>query len=101
MRTACKCVLISFLLSIIAGCSSIRVVQEGRTGGTIALQGPHEGARAKAEEHMRAQCPHGWQIIEEGEALATDNVTREWRITYACNGGDSRFPPTKTKTVAF
>ena len=96
MRTACKCVFFIFLVSILAACSSIRVVQEGKTGGTVALSGPHDGARAKAEEHMRSNCPHGWQIVEEGEALATDNVTREWRITYACTGS-----ATRTRTVAF
>ena len=92
---ACRYILAGLFL-FLGGCSSIRVVQEGKTGGTVALQGPHDGARGKAEEYMRTQCPRGWQIVEEGEALATDNVTREWRNTYACNGAS-----TQTRVVAF
>jgi len=95
-RTTCTRSFIVLFFFVITGCSSIRVVQESKTGGTVALQGPHEGARSKAEDHMRTQCPRGWQIVEEGEALATDNVTREWRITYACTGATKQ-----THTVAF
>lgn len=83
-------------LALGAGCGSIRVVHEANSGGTVALQGPHDSARSKAEEYMRSQCEQGWEIVEEGEALASDGVSREWRITYACVGAR-----TKTRVVAF
>jgi hypothetical protein len=72
--------------SLVTGCAgSIRVVDAAKTGGTVALHGPEEKAREKAEEHMKAQCPGGYEIVEQGEA-ATEDGSREWRITYACKG---------------
>ncbi len=59
---------------IAQGCSSIRVVQQTPRGGVVGLEGPNEAARAKAEEHMRAQCPFGYRIVDERQA----------RIAYAC-----------------
>ena len=89
------------------GCSSIRVVQRTPNGGTVALHGPEDGAREKADEYMRAQCSMsgfaGYEIVEEGEAVvgsettsrtqmetigpvttARTSDTREWRIAYRC-----------------
>lgn len=88
--------LVAAALVAMTGCGSVRVVQEAKTGGTLALEGAHEAARSKAEDHMRTQCPRGWQIVEEGEALNTDGTTREWRITYACVGAT-----TAVRVVAF
>ncbi len=59
---------------IVQGCSSIQIVQQTPRGGVVGLEGPNEGARAKAEEHMRAQCPFGYRIVDEQEA----------RIKYSC-----------------
>lgn len=74
------------LLSLVTGCAgSIHVVEEARTGGTVALHGPEGNAREKAEEHMKVGCPGGFEIVEQGEAAVEDG-TREWRITYACKG---------------
>jgi hypothetical protein len=74
------------LLTFVTGCAgSIRVVEAAKTGGTLALHGPEENAREKAEEHMKMQCPGGYEIVEQGEA-STDDGSREWRITYACKG---------------
>lgn len=73
------------LLSFVTGCAgSIHVVEDARTGGTVALHGPEEKARAKAEEHMKTRCPGGFEIVEQGEAI--EDGSREWRITYACKG---------------
>lgn len=92
-------------LATLSGCSGIRVVQKTQTGGTVALQGSEGGAREKADEYMRGQCPAGYEVVEEGEAVvgsitsaqtnrtligpvttARTSDTREWRITYKCNG---------------
>ena len=74
------------LLSFMTGCAgSIHVVEDAKSGGTVALHGPEEKAREKAEEHMKARCPGGYEIVEQGEASIEDG-TREWRITYACKG---------------
>jgi hypothetical protein len=78
------------LTFVITGCAgSIHVVEEARTGGTVALHGSEDGAREKAEEHMKARCPGGYEIVEQGEA-ATPDGDREWRITYACKGKPGR-----------
>ena len=74
------------LLASVSGCAgSIHVVEAARSGGTVALHGPEGKAREKAEEHMKAQCPGGYEIVEQGEASIEDG-SREWRITYACKG---------------
>jgi len=90
----------------VAGCSSFRVVEKSQTGGVVALSGPRDDAHQKAEEFMAAQCPLGYQIVDEGEAVIgedTQGVARpsvfgggttatsttqktEWRIKYQCKG---------------
>lgn len=74
------------LVTLVCGCAGrIHVVEDARTGGTVALHGPEEKAREKADAHMKARCPAGYEIVEQGEA-ATEDGSREWRITYACKG---------------
>ena len=74
------------LLALVTGCAgSIHVVEDARSGGTVALHGPEDNAREKAEQHMKARCPGGYEIVEQGEA-ADETGSREWRITYACKG---------------
>lgn len=91
------------------GCSSIRVVQRTPAGGVVALVGDREGATEKAQEYMRSQCPKGFDVVEEGEAVVGQDIQtesresrgflgpqtstrgsttdkREWRIKYACKG---------------
>jgi hypothetical protein len=76
------------LVALVTGCAgSIHVVEDARSGGTVALHGPEGGAREKAEQHMKARCPGGFEIVEQGEA-STDDGSREWRITYACAGAN-------------
>lgn len=76
--------------SLASGCAgSIQVVEDVRSGGTLALHGAEAGAREKADAHMKARCPGGYEIIEEGEATMPDG-DREWRITYACKGGTGK-----------
>ena len=73
-------------LILVSGCGSYRVISEARTGGTVALEGAHGSARSKAEDYMRSQCPGGYEIKEEGDALAEGGASREWRISYVCAG---------------
>jgi len=95
------------------GCApqgNYRVVKKVNTGGELALEGQQEPARAKAEAYMKGQCPAGYDIVEEGEAVvgqvgsaetrpknsfvfgpstATKTETtdkREWRIKFQCKG---------------
>jgi hypothetical protein len=115
--------IVASLLGVIAltGCSGIRVVQKTQTGGVVALQGAEGGAREKADEYMRQQCPKGYEIVEEGEAVvgqtthadtrpgvflgshttARSEDRREWRITYQCKGAADRTAETKTLVVYF
>ena len=75
----------AFLL-LVSGCGSYRVLSEAKTGGTVALEGPHDSARSKAERYMRSQCPDGYEIKEEGDAFSEGGALHEWRITYVCTG---------------
>lgn len=106
LRIACIASIVAVTaLATLSGCSGIRVVQKTQTGGTVALQGAEGGAREKADEYMRSQCPAGYEVVEEGEAVvgsitsaqtnrtiigpvttARTTDTREWRITYKCKG---------------
>lgn len=72
------------LLSLATGCGSYRVLSEAKAGGTVVLEGTHDRAREKAEGYMRAHCPAGYVVVEEGEATAQAGDVREWRIAYAC-----------------
>jgi hypothetical protein len=102
--------LIVFAALALAACSgSYRVVKKTQAGGEVALVGPQESAREKADEYMRTQCPAGFDIVEEGEAVVGSTTTartadggknifgqktstttadstdkREWRIKYQC-----------------
>lgn len=74
------------LVTFATGCAgSIHVVEDAKSGGTVALHGSEDGAREKAEQHMKARCPGGYEIVEQGEA-STDDGSREWRLTYVCKG---------------
>jgi hypothetical protein len=74
------------LFAFLTGCAgSIHVVEDAKSGGTVALHGPEDAAREKAEQHMKTRCPGGYEIVEQGEA-STEDGSREWRITYACKG---------------
>jgi len=64
---------IAFIV-LLTGCSSIQVVRQSPAGGIVDLHGSPEGARQKAEEHMREACPFGYSIVREGES----------EIAYAC-----------------
>jgi hypothetical protein len=88
---------VAMAMILLTGCGSIRVVREAKSGGTVALEGSHDGARAKAERYMRAQCQSGYEIIEEGDAASSDGASREWRITYVCAGSSAP----RTALVAF
>jgi hypothetical protein len=79
-----------FPFALLTGCAGgIHVVEDARTGGTVALHGNESGAREKAEEHMKARCPGGYEIVEEGEATTPDG-DREWRIMYSCKGATGK-----------
>ena len=95
-----------------AGCihGNYRVVKTVPSAGELALEGPQQEARTKAEGYMANRCPGGYDITEEGEAVIGQNSSsqsrkgtfvivpttetnttttdkREWRIKYQCKGG--------------
>jgi hypothetical protein len=111
---------LAFALVFATGCSGIRVVHRTSGGGIVALKGPQEGAREKAEAYMNSQCGRGFEIVEEGEAVvgqettattrgtfigpvttATSTDTREWRITYKCKDADAANAGTKSVFITF
>jgi hypothetical protein len=96
-------------LALVACSGTYRVVRKTTSGGEVALVGPQESAREKADEYMRGQCPTGFDVVEEGEAVVGSTTTartadggknlfgqptstthadstdkREWRIKYQC-----------------
>jgi hypothetical protein len=90
METKSKLLAFMLLLATaLAGCGSIRVVSEAKTGGTIVLTGAQGAARSKAEDYMRKQCPGGYEVVEEGDTVGDTDDSREWRIAYRCNGSPS------------
>jgi hypothetical protein len=95
--------------AVVACSGTYRVVKKTQSGGEVALVGPQESAREKADEYMQSQCPTGFDIVEEGEAVVGSTTTarttdggknlfgqktattsaestdkREWRIKYQC-----------------
>lgn len=82
---------------VLSGCGSYRVLSEAKSGGTVALEGAHDSAREKAEGYMRSQCPNGYEVVEEGEAVSEGGASREWRLSYRCTG--SAAP--RTALIAF
>ena len=101
-------VAIAFFSFASAGCAGIRVVKRTPVGGELALVGAREEAQQKANEYMARQCPGGYDVVEEGEAVVgqktsttasktrglfgekqmqSDSVSedkREWRVKYQC-----------------
>lgn len=99
---------IAFFSFASAGCAGIRVVKRTPVGGELALIGSREEAQDKANEYMGRQCPGGYDVLEEGEAvvgqqtsttsrpargffgekqLQSNSVSedkREWRVKYQC-----------------
>lgn len=108
-------------------CGGIRVVRRTPHGGTIALQGMRDEAQKKASQYMTAQCPTGYDVTEEEEAVvgqqtsarttdtkhgsftsASSSDVREWRVTFRCKdappeagGPEPRPQALKTFTVRF
>jgi hypothetical protein len=99
---------------VVLGCSNIRVVEvHPGQSGVVALLGLRDGARTKAEAYMQTQCPGGYDIVGEGEAVvgsrsqgsatavggngfavgSSSSVSQninEWRIQYRCKGGPAQ-----------
>jgi hypothetical protein len=95
-----------FALVACAG-ASYRVVKKTPEGGVVALAGSRDEAHSLAEGYMKSQCPGGFDVVEEGEAVigedsksatkpslftigqntATSTTQKtEWRINYKCKG---------------
>lgn len=111
-------VCVSLLALSMVACSSARVVHDTRTGGTVALRGPRDDAREKADLLMRDKCPSGFSIVEQGEvpygesswsstsfngsgrhslgsAFTQTSTTQktEWQIVFQCNGAQASAAP--------
>lgn len=76
-------------LTATTGCGggALRVVNRTPNGGTVALQGTKDTARARAKEFIREQCPFGYDLRDGDTASrqVTDSRTEgEWRVEYHC-----------------
>ena len=56
-------------LALCVSCTHYHYVERSPHGGTIALEGDRERARAEADEAMRDHCRGDYRIIEEGTAV--------------------------------
>jgi len=102
MHSFIRLAVVALFASSLFACSSARVVHDTRTGGTVALRGPEDGAREKAAVLMRTKCPQGYSIVEQGEVPYGQTATttqwgrgvqttqvdnkHEWQIVFACAG---------------
>jgi len=68
------------VLASMVGCGGYRVVSRTDVGGTVALEGPPESARAKAEDYIGSQCPFGYELVPD----MAPSVDRTMLITYRC-----------------
>jgi hypothetical protein len=107
----------------LTGCGTYRVVHRTPAGGEVALEGSEEKAREAANEYMASQCPYGFDVIEEGEAVVGSETTastrkekvfgvpvsstrsqttdkREWRLKYQCRGTNATAVGDSTKQGA-
>jgi hypothetical protein len=108
MKIKLSLIVLTLSAAASAGCAGIRVVKRTPVGGEIALVGVREEAQAKANEYMARQCPSGYEVVEEGEAVVGQETTttttkgrglfgdkqlqsnstsvdkREWRVKYQC-----------------
>jgi hypothetical protein len=87
------------------GCgSSFRVVEKSAGSGVVAIPTAQDSAREQAEAYMKAQCPAGYDVQKEAEAVigettkgkqqanffggvnssSTTTQKTEWRIEYKC-----------------
>ncbi len=97
----------------LGGCGTYRVVRRTPNGGEVALQGTPGKAHEAADQYMASQCPSGYDIVEEGEAVigsetqaqttrdknvwgrpvqrTTESTTdkSEWRIKYQCKAASA------------
>jgi hypothetical protein len=109
------CSVISLLA--LAGCGaagSFRVVEKTSGGGVVALPSAQDMGREKAEQYMKSQCPTGYDVQKEAEAVIGSDTTQgtqkasffsaptaastttqktEWRIEFKCKGGAPDAPP--------
>jgi hypothetical protein len=108
------------------GCgSSFRVVEKSAGAGVVAIPTAQDSAREQAEAYMKSQCPAGYDVQKEAEAVigettkgkqqatmfggvnssSTTTQKTEWRIEYKCkdSGGAAPAPaasgsPAKTSS---
>lgn len=72
-------VVLGFIACSALACSSARIVHDTRSGGTVALRGPRDSAREKADVLMQEKCPRGFAIVEQGEVTYGQEATsRQW-----------------------
>jgi hypothetical protein len=108
------CSVISLLA--LAGCGAggtFRVVEKTSAGGVVALPSAQDMGRQQAEQYMKTQCPGGYDVQKEAEAVIGSDTTQgtqkagffsaptatttsvqktEWRIEYKCKGGAPEAP---------
>ena len=94
-------------LSACATAPTFRIVERTPGAGVVAIPSAQDIGREKAEEYMKSQCPSGYDVQKEAEAVIgsdtveghkhgflwtppanTTSTTQktEWRIEFKCKG---------------
>jgi hypothetical protein len=97
----------------LVGCgSSFRVVEKSSGAGVVAIPSAQDSAREQAEAYMKQQCPTGYDVQKEAEAVigeetkgktqramfggtnsaSTTTQKTEWRIEYKCKDASGAAP---------
>ncbi len=51
---------------MMAGCSSVHVIDASAAGGTIVVRGP--APATAVQDYLHKSCPHGFRIVDEERA---------------------------------
>jgi hypothetical protein len=94
------------------GGSTFRVVEKTSGAGVVAIASAQDQAREQAETYMKSQCPTGYDVQKEAEAVigettkgkqqagwlgstntsSTTTQKTEWRIEYKCKDAGGAAP---------
>lgn len=101
---------ICVLCMLFAGCASLGdkmgttfMIKKNKDGGRIMINGTgtwmEAGSKKKADKDMSAQCPNGFEIVEEGlmerpteAGLGASSHVMEKYFDFRCNGSESTKP---------
>jgi hypothetical protein len=103
---------VSFATLVGCAAHTFRVVEKTSGAGVVAIATAQDQAREQAESYMKSQCPAGYDVQKEAEAVigettkgkqqatwyggssssSTTTQKTEWRIEYKCKDASGAAP---------